>query len=170
MRSAAFNSTTLRQIPGHSFKTWTVFKRPVCNHFSLFPSELVDFFYILPFIKLEGTFQSRYMCWFVRSFETLARDSRWSNMCIFFILYGHNAFYAFIWYIWYCYLLHIFWYSTVFIEIAAPFKVFAFILAFNASYFIFNLYVSFCPHGYELFICLCIDLYIYLYLVFLLVL
>ena len=164
MRSAAFNSTTLRQITGHSFKTWTVFKRPVCNHFSLFSSELVDFFFtFLPLIKLGGTFQSRYMCWFVRSFETLARDSRWSNMCIFFILYGHNAFYTFIWYIWYDYLLHTFWYSILFIEIAAPFD-YSRLFGFQCQLF----YFQFCIFYFALMAMIhwyvCALIYIYTYI------
>ena len=37
-------------------------------------------------------------------------------------------------------------------------------LAFNASYFISILYVSFCPHGYEGLICSWIDMYICTYI------
>ena len=61
------------------------------------------------------------------------------------------------------FLLHIFWYPTLFVEIAAPFE-FCVYLAFNACYFIFDLYVSFCPHGYEWLIYSCIDIYICTYI------
>ena len=53
--------------------------------------------------KLEGTFQSKIYVLIFPIAETLATDSRWSDTCILFILYGPQCPLGFIRYIWYDY-------------------------------------------------------------------
>jgi len=108
-------------------------------------------------------FRVRYMCWFFDRLKPWPQI-RGEVICVFFyFVRATMPFRLYSIYLIRLFLLHIFWYTTLFVEIAAPFE-FCVYLAFNACYFIFDLYVSFCPHGYELLIYSCISIHICTYI------
>ena len=96
-KSSPLQSRQISNVTSHSYDR-------VCKHlFFLLQVNLLILLYFCRFINLEETFQSKIYVLIFPIAETLATDSRWSDTCILFILYGPQCPLGFIRYIWYDY-------------------------------------------------------------------